>query len=57
MVRPGFPTIGPRKGTVRVVTDLEGVKAGKISRAGVAVSILDQARKPDYVGKTPLLTY
>lgn len=57
IVRPGFLTNGPRKGKFRVVTDLKGVKAGKISRADVAGFIMDQARKPDYVGKTPLLTY
>lgn len=35
IVRPGFLTDGPRTGKVRVLTNLEGVKARKISRADV----------------------
>lgn len=57
IVRPGFLTNGPRKGKYRVLTDLRGVKAGKISRADVAGFILEQSQKRDYVGKAPLLTY
>ena len=36
IVRPGFLTNGPRTEKYRALTDLQGVKAGKISRADVA---------------------
>jgi putative NADH-flavin reductase len=44
-------------GTYRVLTDMTGVKAGKISRADVAHFILDQLDSPQYLRQTPLLTY
>ena len=37
IVRPGFLTNGPLSGKYRVLTDLIRVKAGKISRADVAI--------------------
>lgn len=56
IVRPGFLTNGPRTGVYRAITDLSGVdKAGKISRADVAVFILDQLERPTLFGRTPLL--
>lgn len=57
IVRPGFLTNGPRIGKYRVLTDLSGVKAGKISRADVADFILREAVEMKYSGQTPLLTY
>ena len=57
IVRPGFLTDGPRTGTYRVIDDLSGVVAGKISRADVADFILKQLATPTHLGKTPLLTY
>jgi putative NADH-flavin reductase len=57
IVRPGFLTNGPRTGKYRIVTDLNGVKAGKISRADVADFILREAAELKYSGQTPLLTY
>lgn len=57
IVRPGYLTNGPRTGKFRVITDLQGVKARRISRADVADFILKQVRNPTYRGKTPLLTY
>ncbi|MFQ6613752.1 MAG: NAD(P)-dependent oxidoreductase [Fidelibacterota bacterium] len=56
IVRPGFLTNNPRTGTYRVVEDLTGIKAGKISRADVADFILKQFETPTLFGKTPLLT-
>jgi hypothetical protein len=35
IVRPGFLTNGPKRGRYRAITDLTGVKAGKISRPNV----------------------
>ena len=57
IVRPGFLTNGPETGTYRVLTDMTGVKAGKISRADVAHFILKQLDSSEYSSQTPLLTY
>lgn len=57
VVRPGFLTNGPRTGKFKVVTDMRGVKAGKISRADVAGFILGQLKTPAYRGQAPLVTY
>ena len=57
IVRPGFLTNGPMLGQYRVLTDLAGVKAGKISRADVAYFILEQLVSPSYLKQTPLITY
>jgi putative NADH-flavin reductase len=57
IVRPGILTNGPLTGIYRVITDLAGVTAGKISRADVAHFILAELAAPRYVGQTPLLTY
>ncbi|MDH3800033.1 MAG: SDR family oxidoreductase, partial [Desulfobacterales bacterium] len=55
--RPGFLTNGPLTGTYRVLIDLAGVTAGKISRADVAHFILNEIKEKAYLSKTPLLTY
>jgi putative NADH-flavin reductase len=57
IVRPGFLTNGPRTGKYRVIENLSGVTAGKISRADVADFILKQLASPTCFGKTPLVTY
>jgi len=57
IVRPGFLTNGPRMGRYRVVTDLTGVTAGKISREDVADFILKEFLEMRYVRKSPLLIY
>jgi len=57
IVRPGFLTNGPLTGNYRVIENLSGVTAGKISRADVADFMLKQLTTPTYFGKTPLLTY
>ncbi len=57
IVRPGFLTNGSKIGQYQVYTDVEGVKAGKISRADVADFILKQAINPTYIKKTPLISY
>jgi putative NADH-flavin reductase len=57
IVRPGFLTNGPLTKKYRVITNLSGVTAGKISRADVAHFILEELAANRYVGQTPLLTY
>lgn len=57
IVRPGFLTNGPMTGRYRVITDLTGITAGKISRNDVAHFVLDALAEKKYVGQTPLLTY
>jgi putative NADH-flavin reductase len=57
IVRPGFLTNGPLTGDYRVLTELQGVTAGRISRADVAHFILQELENPRYVHRTPLLTY
>lgn len=57
IVRPGFLTNGARTGKYRALTELEGIRAGKISRADVADFILREAAEMKYKGQTPLVTY
>lgn len=57
IARPGFLTNGPLTGRYRVITDLDGVTAGKISRADVAHFILEQVHAMTCLHQTPLLTY
>ena len=57
IVRPGFLTDGSRTGKYRVIENLSGVTAGKISRTDVADFILKQLASPTCFGKTPLLMY
>ena len=57
IVRPGFLTNGPATGRYRVITDLTGITAGKISRADVAHFILAQLAAPTCLRQAPLLTY
>jgi putative NADH-flavin reductase len=57
IVRPGFLTNGIHTGKYRILTELDGVKAGKISRADVADFILREVTEMRYRRQTPLLTY
>lgn len=57
IVRPALLTNGPLTGVYRVIPDLAGVTAGKISRADVAHFILAELAAPRYLQQTPLLTY
>jgi putative NADH-flavin reductase len=57
IIRPGFLTNGPLTKKYRVITDLSGVTAGKISRADVAHFILEELATNRYLGQTPLLMY
>ena len=57
IVRPAGLTNGPRTGKYRVITDLEGSVATRISRRDVADFILSEMVQPTQFGKTPLVTY
>jgi putative NADH-flavin reductase len=57
IVRPGFLTNWPLTGHYRIITDITGVTAGKISRADVAHFMLENIVSREYVGKTVLLAY
>ncbi len=57
VVRPAGLTNDKRTGSYRIVNDLRGVTARRISRKDVADFILKQLNKPTQFGKTPLLTY
>jgi putative NADH-flavin reductase len=57
IVRPGFLTNWPLTRHYRVLTDLTGVTARKISRADVAHFMLENITLKEYVGQTLLLTY
>lgn len=56
IVRPGFLTNGPLTKNYRVLTDLSGVTAGRISRADVAHFMLKELEANQYLRQTPLLT-
>ena len=57
IVRPGTLTNGKFTGQYRVLTEMAGITAGKISRKDVADFILRQLEQPTYFKQTPLLTY
>ncbi len=57
IVRPGFLTNQPKTGNYKAITKLDGINAGKISRADVADFILNQIENPTFLKQTPLLTY
>ena len=57
IVRPAGLTNGPRTGNYRIINDLKGTTAKRISRRDVADFILSEAVQPSHFGKTPLITY
>lgn len=57
IVRPGLLNNGPRTGRYRALTDLQGIRGGRIARADVADFVLAQAKSPQFIGQTPLLIY
>jgi putative NADH-flavin reductase len=56
IVRPGFLTNGPLTKDYRMLTDMTGVTAGRISRADVAHFMLKEIESKQYLRQTPLLT-
>lgn len=57
IVRPGFLTNSPLTGNYRMLTDMTGITAGRISRADVAHFILKELESNRHLRQTPLLTY
>ena len=57
IVRPGVLTNGSAIGHYRVMTDLTGVTAGKISRSDVADFVLGQLTDDRYLYQAPLISY
>lgn len=57
IVRPGFLTHGPETGRYRILTDLTGVRCGKISRADVAHFLISETLSPKRRHLPVLLTY
>lgn len=57
LVRPGFLTNGPLTGHYRMLTNMTGVTAGRVSRADVADFMLKELETNQYLRQTPLLTY
>jgi len=56
IVRPGFLTNGPLTKNYRMLTNMAGVTAGRISRADVAHFFLQELESRQYLRQTPLLT-
>lgn len=56
IVRPGFLTNGPLTGNYRVLTNMTGVTAGRISRADVAHFFLKEPEINQYLRQISLLT-
>lgn len=57
IVRPALLTRTSKTGDYRILTDLTGIKAEKISRADVAHFMLNELEAPHYIHQSPLLTY
>jgi len=57
IVRPAGLTNGPRTGAYRVLNDLTGITAKRISRLDVADFILRELNNPSQFGRSPLITY
>ncbi len=57
IVRPGALTNGRKTGNYKIIDDLRGVVAKRISRMDVADFILKQLKNPTHFGKTPLICY
>jgi len=55
LVRPGFLTNGPYTGRYRAIADLDGVTAGRISRADVAEYLLRELMTGADIGKAVLV--
>ena len=57
VVRPAMLTDDPARGSVRAVTDLAGVKGGKIARADVARFVVDQLTTDTWLRRTPVILW
>ncbi|MGA8555124.1 MAG: NAD(P)H-binding protein [Candidatus Acidiferrales bacterium] len=57
VVRPAMLTNDPARGSVRAVTDLAGVKGGKIARADVARFVVEQLTTDTWLRRTPVVLW
>ena len=57
IVRPAMLTNDPARGSVRAVTDLAGVKGGKIARADVARFVVEQLTTDTWLRQTPVILW
>ena len=57
VVRPAMLTNDPARGSVRAVTDLAGVKGGKIARADVARFVVEQLTTDTWLRRTPVILW
>lgn len=57
LVRPSVLNDKSARETNRALTDLTGFHGGTISRADVARFVLDQVEAPDWVRRSPLITW
>lgn len=57
IVRPTILNDEPARGSIRAMTDLTGVRGGKISRADVADFAVQQLTADTWLHRTPLITW
>ena len=57
LVRPAMLTDDPARGSARAITDLAGVKGGKIARADVARFVVEQLTTDTWLRRTPVLMW
>ena len=57
IVRPVMLNDAPARGHVRAVTDLSGVRGGKIARADVARFVVEQLTADTWLRRRPLITW
>ncbi len=57
VVRPAMLTDDPARGSVRAVTELAGVKGGKIARADVARFVVEQLTTDTWLRRTPVILW
>jgi uncharacterized protein YbjT (DUF2867 family) len=57
IVRPAMLTNDPARGSVKAVTNLAGVKGGKIARADVARFVMEQLTTDTWLRQTPVILW
>lgn len=57
IVRPAMLTDDPARGSARAITDLAGVKGGKIARADVAWFVVEQLTTDTWLRRSPVLMW
>lgn len=55
IARPGVLTNGPKTERYQIITDMQSMRNGIISRADVAHFLVGQIQRSDYLGKAPVL--